>query len=53
MKNIFGAPIAIVLESSGDITKRFSDRYVGFIDFTSMDLGSFEESQKLKEMAIM
>ncbi|CBI37673.3 unnamed protein product, partial [Vitis vinifera] len=48
-KNVLGAPIADVLESSDDsnaISRRFSDQYVGFIDFASMVLWSLEESEK-------
>lgn len=44
-KNVLGAPIADVLESSDDsnaISRRFSDQYVGFIDFASMVLWSLE-----------
>lgn len=44
-KNVFGAPITDVLESSDDsnaISRRFSDQYVGFIDFASMVLWSLE-----------
>ncbi|XWS67887.1 hypothetical protein CRYUN_Cryun04dG0043400 [Craigia yunnanensis] len=40
-KNASGAPIADVLDP--DITVgRFSDRYIGFIDFTTMVLWSLE-----------
>ena len=47
MKNIFGVPIAIALESSSDVTRRFSNQYVDFIDFTSIVLWFFEESKKV------
>ncbi|RVW48356.1 SNF1-related protein kinase regulatory subunit gamma-1 [Vitis vinifera] len=50
-KNVFGAPITDVLESSDDsnaISRRFSDQYVGFIDFASMVLWSLEVGELAK-----
>ncbi|XP_050261237.1 SNF1-related protein kinase regulatory subunit gamma-1-like [Quercus robur] len=44
-KDVFGAPIADVLDldESTSATRRFSDKYIGFIDFASMVLWCLEE----------
>ncbi|XP_075673270.1 SNF1-related protein kinase regulatory subunit gamma-1-like isoform X2 [Castanea sativa] len=44
-KDVFGAPIADVLDldESTSATRRFSDNYIGFIDFASMVLWCLEE----------
>lgn len=43
-KDVFGAPIADVLDldESTSATRRFSDNYIGFIDFASMVLWCLE-----------
>ena len=43
-KDVFGAPIADVLDldESTSATRRFSDKYIGFIDFASMVLWCLE-----------
>ncbi|XP_057966211.1 uncharacterized protein LOC131156499 [Malania oleifera] len=41
-KNVSGAPIADVVVDPNAAARRFSDRYIGFIDFASMLLWSLE-----------
>ncbi|XP_057955728.1 SNF1-related protein kinase regulatory subunit gamma-1-like [Malania oleifera] len=45
-KNVSGAPIADVVVDPNAAARRFSDRYIGFIDFASMLLWSLERSEK-------
>lgn len=40
-KNVYGAPIVDVVDSDGT-ARRFSDRYVGFIDIASLFLWALE-----------
>ncbi|EOX97978.1 SNF1-related protein kinase regulatory subunit gamma 1, putative [Theobroma cacao] len=44
-KNVFGAPIADVLDPDTTVG-RFFDRYIGFIDFATMVLWSLEKCEK-------
>ncbi|KAK9286870.1 hypothetical protein L1049_015276 [Liquidambar formosana] len=46
-KNVYGAPIVDVVDSDGT-ARRFSDRYVGFIDIASMFLWALEECEKAR-----
>ncbi|OVA18758.1 CBS domain [Macleaya cordata] len=49
-KNVFGAPIVDYVMNSNDgnydTNTKFSDRYIGFIDFARMVLWSLEEREK-------
>lgn len=44
-ENVSGAPIADLLDTDATIG-RFSDRYIGFIDFASIILWSLEQCEK-------
>ncbi|KAJ8767152.1 hypothetical protein K2173_013549 [Erythroxylum novogranatense] len=46
-KNVFGAPIADVLDPDTTKIGRFTDRYIGFIDIGRMVLWWIEESERV------